>query len=95
MIASPTAEAARERLAGLTDPGRMYSSREIGQLDEATLNGMLALYQLRGEHDLAGEIELELEQRAAETEQEAHHEHAQAMHDEWLNDYLAEDGRWG
>jgi|SRR6185437_11826922 len=84
----------------------LYTEAELHRMTDDALDELLSYYQDKGEHDHADDVQRVLDQRAdeyllAEEERqlemahEAEQERQQIMHDEWLNDTLIEDGRWG
>ena len=84
----------------------LYTRAEIGRMTDSALDELMSYYQDKGNAEGALRVRDEQDNRAdayllAEEERqlemahEAEQERQQMMHDEWLNDALIEDGRWG
>lgn len=77
----------------------LYSRDEISRMTDDALDELLSHYN--DTHNVEGAERVRDEMQARDDDREAEYEHElaeyerQRQHDEWLNETLIEDGRWG
>lgn len=77
----------------------LYSRDEISVMTDSALDELIGHYRDTGNYEgvqrAQDELDVREDDRAAELEHEMEQERQQIMHDEMINDMLAQDGRWG
>ena len=77
----------------------LYTRAEIECMTDNALDELLSYYQDKGNSEgvsrVADELAAREDDRLAEQEHQAAEDEAQRRHDEWLNETLIEDGRYG